>query len=68
MVSCDFKVEAKIDEIFREIILNAISLGVGFFGNLCLLVNFTQRIRYIIALPLTIISWYMATGIVCLPI
>ncbi|PBP22292.1 voltage-gated potassium channel [Diplocarpon rosae] len=45
------------------IVLNAISLGCGFFGNFCLLLNFTQRIRYIIALPATIISWYFATGI-----
>ncbi len=49
---------------YREIILNAISLGCGFFGNFCLLLNFTQRIRYIVALPATIISWYFATGIV----
>ena len=27
------------------------------------MVNFTKRIRYIVALPLTIISWYIATGI-----
>ncbi|KAH8592976.1 hypothetical protein B0O99DRAFT_628567 [Bisporella sp. PMI_857] len=46
-----------------EIILNAISLGCGFFGNFSLMVNFTKRVRYIIALPLTIISWYIATGI-----
>lgn len=46
-----------------EIILNAFSLGFGFFGNLCLLLNFTKRVRYIIALPATIISWYFATGI-----
>ncbi|KAG9242554.1 hypothetical protein BJ878DRAFT_569235 [Calycina marina] len=46
-----------------EIILNAISLACGFFGNLSLMVNFTKRIRYIIALPLTIISWYIATGL-----
>ncbi|PVH82708.1 voltage-gated potassium channel [Cadophora sp. DSE1049] len=46
-----------------EIILNAISLGCGFFGNFCLLLNFTQRIRYIVVLPATIISWYFATGI-----
>ncbi|RDW79600.1 hypothetical protein BP6252_04238 [Coleophoma cylindrospora] len=46
-----------------EIILNAISLGCGFFGNFCLLLNFTKRVRYIIALPLTIITWYFATGI-----
>ncbi|KAJ5052395.1 uncharacterized protein L3040_002145 [Drepanopeziza brunnea f. sp. 'multigermtubi'] len=45
------------------IILNAISLACGFFGNISLLFNFTQRIRYIVALPVTIISWYIATGI-----
>lgn len=31
-------------------------------GNIFLLFNFTQRIRYIIALPATIIFWYLATG------
>lgn len=48
----------------REITLNAVSLGLGFFGNFFLLLNFTRRIRYIVALPVTIISWYFATGIV----
>ncbi|TVY47555.1 Outward-rectifier potassium channel TOK1, partial [Lachnellula cervina] len=46
-----------------ELVLNAISLALGFFGNFCLLLNFTRRVRYIIALPATIISWYIATGI-----
>lgn len=55
-----------IDDLAREIILNAISLAMGFVGNLSLLVNFTRRIRYIIALPMTIIAWYFATGIVSL--
>ncbi|CAG8961125.1 hypothetical protein HYFRA_00002668, partial [Hymenoscyphus fraxineus] len=45
------------------IILNAFSLGFGFFGNFCLLLNFTKRVRYIVALPATIIAWYFATGI-----
>lgn len=49
-----------------EIILNAFSLGFGFFGNFCLLLNFTKRVRYIAALPATIIAWYFATGIVSL--
>jgi potassium channel subfamily K len=31
-------------------------------GNLFLLLNFTQRIRYIIALPATIIFWYLSSG------
>jgi hypothetical protein len=53
---------------YREIIFNAISLAAGFFGNFALLLNFTRRIRYIVALPVTIIMWYIATGIVGLAI
>jgi len=49
-----------------EVALNAVSLACGFFGNFCLLLNFTRRIRYIVALPLSIISWYFATFIVSL--
>ena len=44
--------------------LNVVSLIMGFVGNLFLLFNFTGRVRYIIALPVTIIMWYIATGIV----
>lgn len=43
--------------------LNGASLACGFVGNIFLLFNFTRRIRYIVALPLTIILWYFATGI-----
>ncbi|KAL8651956.1 MAG: hypothetical protein Q9226_004465 [Calogaya cf. arnoldii] len=43
--------------------LNAVSLVCGFIGNLFLLLNFTKRVRYIIALPATILLWYLATGI-----
>ena len=43
--------------------LNLVSLIVGFIGNFFLLCNFTNRIRYIIALPVTILCWYVATGI-----
>ncbi|TGO77461.1 hypothetical protein BELL_0107g00120 [Botrytis elliptica] len=46
-----------------EIVLNAISLGCGFAGNLFLLLNFMRRVRYIVALPLSIIFWYLSTGI-----
>ena len=46
------------------IALNAASLVCGFVGNIFLLFNFTRRIRYIVALPMTIILWYLATGIV----
>ena len=48
----------------RCIALNATSLALGMIGNVFLLFNFTKRIRYIIALPMTIILWYFATGIV----
>lgn len=44
--------------------LNVASLICGFVGNFFLLMNFTQKVRYIIALPLTIILWYIATGLV----
>ena len=44
--------------------LNGASLACGFIGNIFLLFNFTKAVRYIIALPMTIILWYFATGIV----
>lgn len=43
--------------------LNIVSLIAGFIGNFFLLCNFTKRIRYIIALPVTITMWYISTGI-----
>lgn len=43
--------------------LNVISLIFGCIGNVFLLFNFTGFVRYIIALPMTIIMWYLATGI-----
>lgn len=43
--------------------LNVASLVCGFVGNIFLLFNFTSRVRYIIALPATIVSWYVATFI-----
>ena len=45
------------------LVLNGVSLACGFAGNFFLLMNFTRRIRYIVALPMTIILWYAATGI-----
>lgn len=44
--------------------LNGASLACGCVGNIFLLFNFTQKVRYIVALPTTIILWYFATGIV----
>lgn len=45
------------------VVLNAVSLAFGFGGNFFLLFNFTQAVRYIVALPVTIILWFFATGI-----
>jgi hypothetical protein len=50
----------------RELILNGLSLACGFAGNVFLLLNFTGVVRYIIALPLSIIFWVLASGIVSL--
>ncbi|KAF1345323.1 hypothetical protein BDV97DRAFT_372536 [Delphinella strobiligena] len=43
--------------------LNVLSVVMGFIGNIFLLFNFTGRVRYMIALPVTIVTWYFATGI-----
>lgn len=43
--------------------LNGASLACGFVGNAFLLCNFTKKIRYIIALPVTILLFYVASGI-----
>lgn len=45
------------------IAFNAASLVCGFAGNVFLLFNFERRIRYIVALPATIVLWFFATGI-----
>ncbi|CAK7208518.1 Potassium channel [Sporothrix bragantina] len=46
-----------------EIILNALSLACGFTGNFFLLLNFTGRVRYIVALPLSIVFWVLSSFI-----
>ncbi|KAF1354221.1 voltage-gated potassium channel, partial [Lizonia empirigonia] len=43
--------------------LNVVSLICGFLGNLFLLCNFTQKIRYTVALPATIVFWYIGSGL-----
>lgn len=48
----------------RELILNALSLACGFAGNVFLLLSFTKRLRYIIALPLSIVSWLLSSVLV----
>ena len=44
--------------------LNILSLVFGFVGNIFLLANFTNRVRYLVALPVTIVLWYFATALV----
>ncbi|KAI1264222.1 hypothetical protein F5Y18DRAFT_428310 [Xylariaceae sp. FL1019] len=46
-----------------ELALNGVSLACGFAGNFLLLLHFVGRVRYIIALPLSIILWLLASGI-----
>lgn len=43
--------------------VNVASLIMGFIGNLFLLLNMQNRVRYIISLPLTIILWLLACGL-----
>ncbi|KIN00711.1 hypothetical protein OIDMADRAFT_124590, partial [Oidiodendron maius Zn] len=51
-------------EGFRDprwcIALNAIALAAGILGNAFLLANFARRIRYIIAIPISILLWLLA--------
>ncbi|KAI8624287.1 hypothetical protein F5Y19DRAFT_467913 [Xylariaceae sp. FL1651] len=46
-----------------ELALNGVSLACGFAGNFLLLLHFVGRIRYIVALPLSIILWLLASVI-----
>ncbi|KAK4202840.1 hypothetical protein QBC40DRAFT_338077 [Triangularia verruculosa] len=43
-----------------EIIPNIFSIIFGFLGHLFLLLNFTRRVRYIVALPLSILFWLLS--------
>lgn len=60
----DFAVIVLADQVDRVLALNSVSLVCGVVGNIFLLFNFTQSVRYIIALPVTIITWFLATAIV----
>ncbi|KAK6333253.1 Potassium channel [Orbilia javanica] len=43
--------------------INAASLVFGFIGNFFLMCNYSRRIRYAVAMPFTIICWYIAFGL-----
>jgi len=44
--------------------INAASLVAGYVGNFFLFCNFTGRIRYLIALPATIVLWFASALLV----
>ncbi|KAH7035446.1 uncharacterized protein B0I36DRAFT_382151 [Microdochium trichocladiopsis] len=46
-----------------ELTCNGVSLACGFLGNIFLLLHFIGRVRYIVALPLSILFWFLASGI-----
>ncbi|KAI9826260.1 MAG: Potassium channel [Phylliscum demangeonii] len=43
--------------------LNGLSLACGFIGNFALLLNFTRRVPYLLALPITIVMWLLAAAL-----
>ncbi|KAK6538823.1 Potassium channel [Orbilia ellipsospora] len=43
--------------------INAASLIFGFIGNFFLMCNYSRRIKYKIAMPVTILCWYIAFGL-----
>lgn len=43
---------------------NVTSLVCGYLGNISLFLNFTNRVPYILALPITVVLWYISFAIV----
>lgn len=46
--------------------INVASLAAGYVGNFFLFCNFTNRVRYLVALPATIVLWFGAAFLVSL--
>lgn len=44
---------------------NLASLVCGYAGNISLFLNFTNRVPYIFALPVTVVLWFISFAIVC---
>lgn len=44
---------------YRLLIIEAIQLLVGVIANLVLLLNMAKRIQFNVALPITIVGWYI---------
>jgi potassium channel subfamily K len=45
-------------------VVNLISLVLGFVGNICTFMNFGNRVRYVIALPMSILLYFMSACLV----
>lgn len=43
---------------------NVTSLICGYLGNISLFLNFTNRVPYILALPVTVVLWYISFAVV----
>lgn len=50
-----------------EINANILSLICGFAGNFFLLLNFTGKVRYVVAVPAAVGAWMFSSGIVSCP-
>lgn len=64
IVYCHDDPDGVYADFCRCIALNATSLALGLLGNAFLLCNFTRIIRYIIALPASIICWTASMALV----
>ncbi|KAF3917873.1 hypothetical protein ABW20_dc0107279 [Dactylellina cionopaga] len=58
----DQRYEVPFNDPKWAIYINAASLVFGFIGNFFLMCNYSRRIRYVVAMPFTIICWYIAFG------
>lgn len=47
----------------RVLALNALSLALGIIGNMSLLMNFSGTVKYLVTQVLSIICWYLASGV-----
>lgn len=49
------------DEIYRLTAINAVQLAVALIANLILLLNMAKKIRFAVAQPITIVTWYISS-------
>jgi hypothetical protein len=51
------------DSSHRLLAINAVQLAIALISNFFLLMNMARRVRFAIAQPITIIGWYVETGV-----